>query len=109
MLEVRDLTMYYKTMRGHVKAVDGVSFDLEKGKALGLAGESGCGKSSMATAILRLLPSNGKIMGGSVKMDGKELVSLTEEEFRKEVRWKRMSMVFQGAMNALNPVHRVGD
>ncbi|HNV34534.1 MAG TPA: ABC transporter ATP-binding protein [Bacillota bacterium] len=109
MLEVKDLTMYYKTLRGYVKAVDSVSFELEKGKALGLAGESGCGKSSMATTVLRLLPSNGNIMGGSVKMDGKELVSLTEEDFRKEVRWKRMSMVFQGAMNALNPVHRIGD
>lgn len=109
MLEVRDLTMYYKTLRGHVKAVDNVSFDLEKGKALGLAGESGCGKSSMAITILRLLPSNGNILGGSVKMDGKELINLSEEDFRKEVRWKRMSMVFQGAMNALNPVHRVGD
>jgi peptide/nickel transport system ATP-binding protein len=101
--------MYYKTMRGYVKAVDGVSFDLDKGKALGLAGESGCGKSSMATAVLRLLPSNGKIMGGSVKMGGKEIIDISEEDFRKEVRWKRMSMVFQGAMNALNPVHRVGD
>ena len=109
MLEVKDLTMYYKTLRGYVKAVDSVSFELEKGKALGLAGESGCGKSSMATTVLRLLPSNGKIMGGSVTMDGKELISLSEEDFRKEVRWKRMSMVFQGAMNALNPVHRIGD
>ena len=109
MLEIRDLKMYYKTLRGHVKAVDGVSFDLQKGMALGLAGESGCGKSSMATAILRLLPSNGKIMGGSVKMDGKEIIDISEESFRKEVRWKKMSMVFQGAMNALNPVHRVGD
>lgn len=109
MLEVRDLTMYYKTLRGQVKAVDKVSFDLEKGKALGLAGESGCGKSSMAITILRLLPSNGNILGGSVKMDGKELINLSEEDFRKEVRWKRMSMVFQGAMNALNPVHRIGD
>ncbi|HNZ09095.1 MAG TPA: ABC transporter ATP-binding protein [Bacillota bacterium] len=109
MLEVKDLTMYYKTLRGYVKAVDSVSFELEKGKALGLAGESGCGKSSMATTVLRLLPSNGNIMGGSVKMDGKELVSLSEEDFRKEIRWKRMSMVFQGAMNALNPVHRIGD
>jgi peptide/nickel transport system ATP-binding protein len=109
MLEVRDLTMYYKTLRGQVKAVDKISFDLEKGKALGLAGESGCGKSSMATAILRLLPSNGKIIGGSVKMGGKEIINISEEDFRKEIRWSKMSMVFQGAMNALNPVHRVGD
>jgi peptide/nickel transport system ATP-binding protein len=63
LLEVRDLKMYYKTLRGHVKAVDSVSFDIERGKALGIAGESGCGKTSMAVTVLRLLPSNGKIHG----------------------------------------------
>lgn len=109
LLEVRDLKMYYKTLRGHVKAVDSVSFDIERGKALGIAGESGCGKTSMATAVLRLLPSNGKIHGGSVMLDGVDIVKLDDEEFRKSVRWKKISMVFQGAMNALNPVHRVGE
>jgi peptide/nickel transport system ATP-binding protein len=109
LLEVRDLKMYYKTLRGHVKAVDSVSFDIERGKALGIAGESGCGKTSMATAVLRLLPSNGKIHGGSVKLDGVDIVKLDDEEFRESIRWKKISMVFQGAMNALNPVHRVGD
>ncbi len=109
LLEVRDLKMYYKTLRGYVKAVDSVSFDIEKGKALGIAGESGCGKTSMAVTILRLLPSNGKIHGGSVKLDGVDIVKLDDEEFRKSIRWKKISMVFQGAMNALNPVHRVGD
>jgi peptide/nickel transport system ATP-binding protein len=109
LLEVRDLKMYYKTLRGHVKAVDSVSFDIERGKALGIAGESGCGKTSMAVTVLRLLPSNGKIHGGSVKLDGVDIVKLDDEEFRKSVRWKKISMVFQGAMNALNPVHRVGD
>ncbi len=109
LLEVRDLKMYYKTLRGHVKAVDSVSFDIERGKALGIAGESGCGKTSMATAVLRLLPSNGKIHGGSVTLNGVNITRLDDEEFRKSVRWKKISMVFQGAMNALNPVHRVGD
>jgi peptide/nickel transport system ATP-binding protein len=109
LLEVRDLKMYYKTLRGHVKAVDSVSFDIERGKALGIAGESGCGKTSMAVTVLRLLPSNGKIHGGSVKLDGVDIVKLDDEEFRKSIRWKKISMVFQGAMNALNPVHRVGD
>ncbi|NLA59086.1 MAG: ABC transporter ATP-binding protein [Firmicutes bacterium] len=109
LLEVRDLKMYYRTLRGHVRAVDSVSFEIERGKALGIAGESGCGKSSMASAILRLLPSNGAYHGGSVIMDGQDLLRMPEEQFRKEIRWKRISMVFQGAMNALNPVHRVGE
>ena len=109
LLEVRDLKMYYKTLRGHVKAVDSVSFDIERGKALGIAGESGCGKTSMATAVLRLLPSNGKIHGGSINLDGVDIVKMDDEEFRESIRWKKISMVFQGAMNALNPVHRVGD
>ncbi|NMB25860.1 MAG: ABC transporter ATP-binding protein [Firmicutes bacterium] len=109
LLEVKDLRMYYRTLRGHVRAVDSVSFEIERGKALGIAGESGCGKSSMASALLRLLPSNGAYHGGSVFMDGHDLLKMSEEQFRKEIRWKRISMVFQGAMNSLNPVHRVGD
>lgn len=109
LLEVKDLQMYYRTLRGHVRAVDSVSFEIERGKALGIAGESGCGKSSMASAVLRLLPSNGAYHGGSVTMDGKNLLKMPEEEFRRDIRWKKISMVFQGAMNALNPVHRVGD
>ena len=109
LLEVRDLKMYYRTLRGHVRAVDSISFEIERGKALGIAGESGCGKSSMASAILRLLPSHGAYHGGSIIMDGQDLLKMPEEQFRKDIRWKRISMVFQGAMNALNPVHRVGD
>ena len=109
LLEVKDLKMYYRTLRGHVRAVDSVSFEIERGKALGIAGESGCGKSSMASAVLRLLPSNGAYHGGSVFMDGQDLLKMPDEQFRKEIRWKRISMIFQGAMNALNPVHRVGE
>ncbi len=109
LLEVEDLKMYYQTMRGHVRAVDSVSLTIDRGKALGIAGESGCGKTSMAIAVLRLLPSNGSILGGSVRMDGLSLLDMSEEAFRRAIRWKRISMVFQGAMNALNPVHRVGE
>jgi len=109
LLEVRDLKMYYRTLRGHVRAVDSVSFDIERGKALGIAGESGCGKSSMATAVLRLLPTNGEYHGGTIVMDGEDVLHMPEEKFRQNVRWSKMSMVFQGAMNALNPVHRVGE
>ena len=108
LLEVKDLKMYYKVRRGDVKAVDGVSFEIEKGEAMGLAGESGCGKSSMATTLLRLLPNNGRILDGSIKFDGKEILDLPEEHFRQDYRWQRMSIIFQGAMNALNPVHRIG-
>ena len=102
LLEVRDLKMYYRTLRGHVRAVDSVSFDIERGKALGIAGESGCGKSSMASAVLRLLPLNGEYHGGIITMDGEDILHMPEESFRQNVRWSKISMVFQGAMNALN-------
>ncbi len=107
-LRLEDLTMHYKTMAGDVSAVDNVSFFLEKGKSMGLVGESGCGKTSIAATLLRLLPENARIKGGKIYLDGLELTSLKEEEMRK-VRWRQISMVFQAAMNALNPVFRVGD
>ena len=108
MLEVEDLKIYYEVVGGDVKAVDGVYFDVKKGEALGLAGESGCGKTTAALGILRLLPSNGRIAGGKILFEGKDLAKMGEESIRK-YRWKRISMIFQGAMNALNPVIRVGD
>ena len=107
-LHLDDLTMHYKTMAGDVSAVDNVSFTLEKGKSMGLVGESGCGKTSIADTLLRLLPENARIKSGKIYLDGLELTSLKEEEMRK-VRWRQISMVFQAAMNALNPVFRVGD
>lgn len=109
LLEVNNLKMYYSVRRGDVKAVDGVSFEIEKGESMGLAGESGCGKSSMATTLLRLLPNNGRIVDGSIKFNGQEILTMPEEQFRKEYRWQKMSIIFQGAMNALNPVLRIGD
>jgi len=107
-LVVTDLQMYYKTRKGEVRAVDKISFTLEPGRALGVVGESGCGKSSLGLTLLRLLPPNGRVVGGSIKLDDQELLGLTDEAFRKGIRWKRISMVFQGAMNALNPVLTVG-
>ncbi len=107
-LEVQDLVTYYRIMRGSVKAVDGVSFQVEKGEALGLAGESGCGKTTVALSILRLLPSGGKIEGGHILFRDLDLVDLTPNEMRK-IRWNAIAIVFQGAMNALNPVYKVGD
>jgi peptide/nickel transport system ATP-binding protein len=108
LLEVNDLTMHYQTMRGWVQAVDDISFALEEKQALGLAGESGCGKTSAALSILKLLPWNAKIMEGSINLEGKNILKLSEAEFRQQIRWKKVSMIFQGAMNALHPTYTVG-
>lgn len=109
LLDVQDLKTYYSTLRGPVKAVDGVSFQLDKGQALGLAGESGCGKTTVALSILRILPSGGRILEGKIFFKNTDIVNLDEDELRKNIRWKGISIVFQGAMNALNPVYKVGD
>lgn len=109
LLDVKNLKMYFSTREGDVHAVDGVSFSLEKGKVLGLAGESGSGKSSLALTLLRLLPSNGRILEGSVLLNGIDLSTLSDAQLRREIRWKRISLVSQAAMNALNPVFRVGE
>lgn len=106
LLEVKDLKTYYTTLGGVVKAVDKISFEVEKGEVLGLAGESGCGKTTAGLSILRLLPSAGRIVGGQILLEGRNLVTMEEDEYRK-LRWKAISMIFQGAMNALNPVHRI--
>ncbi len=100
--------MHYKTRGGEVAAVDNVTFDVGRGEAVGLVGESGCGKTSIANTLMRLLPENAVIKGGRVYLDGIEVTALKEEDMR-QVRWKRISMVFQAAMNALNPVYKVGD
>ena len=107
-LAVEDLTMQYATRAGPVHAVDGVSFTVERGQALGLVGESGCGKSSLAIALLKLLPDNARILSGRILLDGTDIVPLSEDEMRK-YRWDYISMVFQAAMNSLDPVYRVGD
>jgi peptide/nickel transport system ATP-binding protein len=109
LLEVRNLKTYFFTTKGIVKAVDNVSFDLNKGEVLGLAGESGCGKSTTAYSIIRLVPPPGRIVSGEIIFECKNILEMSEEEFRRNIRWKKISMVFQGAMNALNPVFTVGD
>ncbi|RLI54647.1 MAG: ABC transporter ATP-binding protein [Candidatus Thorarchaeota archaeon] len=106
-LQVKDLATYYYLGDKELKAVDGVSFDIQSGRTLGLAGESGCGKTTTAYSIMRILAENGQIVRGSVKLGGLELTSLSDEEIRK-VRWKKASIVFQYAMNAFNPVLRIG-
>ena len=100
--------MHYTTREGDISAVNDVSFTLEEGKSLGLVGESGCGKTSVAICLLKLLPDNAYIKGGRVWMADTDLVSLSDEEMRK-FRWNRISMVFQAAMNSLNPVYKVGE
>ncbi|MEL9939810.1 MAG: ABC transporter ATP-binding protein [Ignisphaera sp.] len=107
-LSVRDLRIYYFTSRGAVRAVDGVSFDVGEGDVLGVAGESGSGKSTLGFGIMGLVPPPGRIVGGSIVLDGIDLTKLSEDELRK-IRWSKVSMVFQGALNVLNPVVRVGD
>ena len=110
LLRVQDLALYYKAGNRPVHAVDGVSFLIEsRGHAVGIVGESGSGKTSMATALMRLLPKNVERFSGSIQLDGRELTTLSDDQFRREIRWKKIAMVFQGAMNVLNPVLRVGE
>lgn len=108
MLEVQGLTTHYRTLRGWVRATENVSFNVQEGEALGIAGESGCGKSTVALSLLRILPPGGIIRKGKILFQGRDLVPLSEPEMRK-IRWKGISIVFQGAMNAMNPVYKVGD
>jgi peptide/nickel transport system ATP-binding protein len=91
-----------------VSAVDNVTFTIHQGEAVGLVGESGCGKTSTALSLLRLLPANAEYISGQIRLNGEDLLRLDEEEMR-ERRWKDIAMVFQGAMNSWNPVYRVGD
>jgi len=102
LLEVRDLRTYFRTDDGVVKAVDGVSFDVEKGKTLGIVGESGSGKSVTSLSILRLLGSAGRVEGGSIRFDGKDITALPERDMRA-LRGKEVSMIFQDPMSSLNP------
>ena len=108
LLRVKNLKMYYATLRGYVKAVDDVSFEVNKKEALGLAGESGCGKTSAALSIIKLLPPNGRIIDGKITLEGEDIAKMSDAEVRKKIRWKKISMIFQGAMNALHPTYTIG-
>jgi peptide/nickel transport system ATP-binding protein len=106
LLQVEDLRVYFGTGRGPVRAVDGVTFTVKQRERFGLVGESGCGKSTTAMAILRLIKPPGRIESGRILLDHEDLIPLSKEEMR-QVRWQRISLVPQGAMNSLNPIMRI--
>lgn len=106
LLEVRDLTTEFYSDTGVVRAVDGVSFEIGRAEVLGIVGESGCGKSATSLSILRILPANGRIVSGSVRIDGTDLVTLSESRMR-EIRGRRIAMVFQDPMTSLNPYLKI--
>jgi len=107
-LEVKGLQTHYYTRAGVVKAVDNISFVIDKGETLGLVGESGSGKSTLGFSIIRLVPPPGKIVGGKIIFAGTDLMKSKEEEMR-EIRGKRVSMIFQDPMTSLNPLMKIGD
>lgn len=110
LLDVDNLVLHYAAGGRVVRAVDGVSFTIEqKGQAVGIVGESGSGKTSLANALMRMLPHNVARFDGAIRLDGRDVRELSDDEFRRTIRWQRIAMVFQGAMNVLNPVLKVGD
>jgi len=108
LLKVEDLSLYFRATVGIVRAVEGVSFQLNRGQSVTVLGESGCGKTSLAKAILRLLPRNVDTYKGRVFLNGTDIMKFSDERFRRDVRWVKISVVSQAAMNSLNPVLKVG-
>jgi len=108
LISVENLSIGYQTKNGVLKAVDGISFDLDEGRSLGFVGESGCGKTTIGMALMGLLPENGAVSQGRIVYQGQNLIQLATGEMRK-IRWNEIAMIFQAAMNALNPVHRIDD
>ena len=106
MLDIKDLQVEYTVPGGVARAVNKANLNLTEGESLGLAGESGCGKTTLGNAILRILPEGGQISGGEINLDGIDLVELSEEKMRR-IRWKEISMVFQGAMNSFDPTMNI--
>ena len=106
LISVENLTTRYNTSKGLVHALEDVNFTIEKGESIGIAGESACGKSTLGLSIIRMI-SNGKIYSGNIQFDGKLLLDIPDADFDKNIRWKEISMVFQGAMNSLDPVFSI--
>src|SRR5215213_651382 len=109
LLQLQNLTLHFRASKGVVRAVDGVSLDLGTNRAVVILGESGCGKSSLAKAILRLLPRNVESYRGNVYLHGTDVMQFDTEQFRQNIRWAVISLVPQAAMNSLNPVLKVGE
>ncbi|QYU68276.1 ATP-binding cassette domain-containing protein [Leptolyngbya sp. 15MV] len=107
LLAIRDLTVRYDTKQGPVHAVDGAWFDVPRGELVGLVGESGCGKTTVARAVMGVVPRNAAILGGPVLFEGRDLITLPERE-RRALRWREIAFIPQTAMSALDPVYRVG-
>jgi len=105
-ISVQNLTTHYKTQSGTVRALDDVSFSLENGESVGIAGESACGKSTLGLSLMRSL-QGGKIVSGDILLDDTSVLKMSESEFAKKCRWKEIAMVFQGAMNSLDPVFTI--
>ncbi len=108
-LSVEDLRVYFSSARGDVKALDGVGLDVKEGEIVGLAGESGCGKTTLSLAISRLIYPPGRIESGKVLFEGDDILKLNANEFRSRYRWKKIAMIFQGSMNGFTPVFTIGD
>jgi len=105
-LDVKDLTTRYQTSKGEVHALEDVNFSLDAGESIGIAGESACGKSTLGLSLIRMI-QGGKIISGKIIFDGESVLELSESEFNQLYRWKKISMVFQGAMNSLDPVYTI--
>ena len=105
-LEVSDLSVHYGTSHGSVHALENIEFRLENGESIGIAGESACGKSTLGLSIMRMI-QGGKIVSGKIMFDGESTLDMANSEFDKNIRWKKISMVFQGAMNSLDPVFTI--
>jgi oligopeptide/dipeptide ABC transporter ATP-binding protein len=109
LLEVDNLYLHYASGERVIRAVDGVSFTIaERGQAVGVVGESGSGKTSLATALMRMMPPNVARFDGSIRLQGTDILALSDNDYRRDIRWKKIAMVFQGAMNVLNPVLKIG-
>jgi peptide/nickel transport system ATP-binding protein len=108
-LKVSNVKLYYRTLSGIVKAVEGATFTLNEGETIALIGESGCGKTSLARAIIRFLPRNVAELSGSIVVDGIETINMSDAEFNEKIRWKKITYVSQAAINSLNPVIKVVD